>query len=135
MTERSGGAWATEAAHELYVQDEILEAMYWLLGEGFGSEVAVPDLLRFLQVPEADLQRQVLELTAKGYLEVVDGQPTHYRLTEQGTAEAHRRFVDDFETFIGHSGHGICDRPDCWCRQGAPPESCPARAEVVSGDG
>ena len=135
MDLRTDDAWATEAAHELYVQDEILEAMYWLLGEGFGSEVAASDLLRFLQVREADLQRQLLELTGKGYLEVVDSQPTRYRLTQEGMAEAHRRFVDYFEAFIGRSGHGICDRPDCWCRQGAPPESCPARAEAVSADG
>lgn len=135
MEQGRGDAWATEAAHQLYVQDEILEAMYWLLGEGFGSEAAVADLLRFLQVPEADLQRQLSQLTGKGYLEVVDGQPIRYRLTREGVAEAHRRFVDDFEPFIGHSGHGICDRPDCWCRTGAPLESCPARAEAVSADG
>ena len=135
MEQRRGDAWATEAAHQLYVQDEILEAMYWLLGEGFGNEVAVPDLLRFLHVAEADLKRQLSQLTHKGYLELVGGETVRYRLTEEGMAEAHRRFVDDFEPLIGHSGHGICDRPDCWCRTGAPLESCPARVEAVSGDG
>lgn len=135
MDQLTGEAWATGAAHELYVQDEILEVMYWLLGEGFGSEIGLADLLRFLHVAEADLRRQLSQLTGKGYLEVVGGETVRYRLTEEGTAEAHRRFVDDFQPFIGHSGHGICDRPDCWCRTGAPLESCPARAEAVIGDG
>ena len=133
MGEWTGDAWATAAAHGLYVEDEILEAMYWLQGEGFGSEVTVPGLLRFLQVAEADFRGRLSQLTAKGYLEVVAGQPTRYRLTEEGAEEARRRFVDDFEPFIGHSGHGICERPDCSCQKGAPPEDCPGRDGSVTG--
>jgi len=48
------------ALDDLYWQDEILQVMYWLLGEGFADRVTVADLRRFLAA-ESELLAQNLE--------------------------------------------------------------------------
>jgi len=96
---------------DLYWQDEILQVMYWLLGEGFADKVSVSDLRRFLEA-DPELLTQNLEYLVGDRLLSKIGQS--YALTEVGTEDAKRRFVDEFRPFLGRTGHGECS-DDCWC--------------------
>lgn len=110
MTAESGEI--RSALDDLYWQDEILQVMYWLLGEGFAERVTVSDLRRFLQGDPGDLARTLGTLTSQGLLRC-SGQE-HF-LTESGKVEAQRRFVDEFRPLLGRTGHGECS-DDCWCQ-------------------
>jgi hypothetical protein len=101
----------SSALDDLYWQDEILQVMYWLLGEGFAEEVSVAELHRFLDGDPAILRDTLDQLGESGL--VLKGNNT-YRLTETGTEEAQRRFVDEFRPLLGKAGHGECS-DDCWC--------------------
>ena len=96
---------------DLYWQDEILQVMYWLLGESFADKVAVSDLRRFLDAEPGILEANLEDLGSSGLLVKVNHA---YVLTEIGKDEAKRRFVDEFRPFLGRSGHGECSE-DCWC--------------------
>lgn len=99
------------ALDRLYWQDEILQVMYWLLGEGFARQVTVASLRRFLDGEPEQLAAVLEELAVSGLVTRVDDA---YMLTEPGTEEAKRRFVDEFRPLLGKSGHGECS-DDCWC--------------------
>jgi len=101
----------SSALDDLYWQDEILQVMYWLLGEGFAEEVSVAELRRFLEGDPAILADNLDQLAESGL--VLKGSNA-YRLTDRGTEEAQRRFVDEFRPLLGRTGHGECN-DDCWC--------------------
>lgn len=96
---------------DLYWQDEILQVMYWLLGEGFANEVTVSDLRRFLETEPGVLERNLEYLSTVGLLLKAG---LSYALTEIGEEDAQRRFTDEFRPFLGRNGHGECSE-DCWC--------------------
>lgn len=99
------------ALDRLYWQDEILQVMFWLLGEGFAEQTTVADLRRFLDGDREILEATLDELASDGLVSWTGGA---YVLTERGKAEAQRRFVDEFRPLLGKTGHGECD-DDCWC--------------------
>lgn len=101
----------SSALDDLYWQDEILQVMYWLLGEGFADRVTVSDLRKFLEADPALLKQNLAYLSNAHLLSNLN---EAYVLTETGTEEAKRRFVDEFRPFLGQSGHGECS-DDCWC--------------------
>lgn len=101
-----------DPARDILVSDEILELLYWLEGEGFGSGATVPGLLRFLACGEQEV-RQVLTTLQQRDL-VVSGDDQCQRLTPAGRREAARRFQDDFADLM-HRGHGECSDPACDC--------------------
>ncbi len=114
---------------DLYWQDEILQVMYWLLGEGFADKVTVPDLRRFLDAEPAVLTHNLAYLLATGLL-FRPGEA--YALTDVGKEEAQRRFTDEFRPFLGRSGHGECSE-DCWCNDpDHAGEECPSTAHQAS---
>ncbi len=96
---------------DLYWQDEILQVIYWLLGEGFADRVTISDLRRFLDAESNLLARNLEFLAGTGLLTEIN---QAYVLTDTGTEEAKRRFVDEFRPFLGRTGHGECS-DDCWC--------------------
>lgn len=96
---------------DLYWQDEILQVMYWLLGEGFADKVTVANLRQFLDPDPAVLSHNLEYLLSAGLLTRAS---QAYVLTESGTEEAKRRFVDEFRPYLGRNGHGECS-DDCWC--------------------
>jgi hypothetical protein len=108
---------------DLYWQDEILQVMYWLLGEGFADKVTVPDLRRFLEAGPSVLGHNLAYLSVTGLLSHAG---EAYALTDVGKEEAKRRFVDEFRPFLGRNGHGECSA-DCWCNDpDHAGEACPS---------
>ncbi len=113
------------ALDELYWRAEILQALYWMRGEGLATDVTPAALAEFLVAEPALVTEQLARLTADGYLErAADG----YRLTPLGVAEGGRSFQDEFDGLI-RPAHGECG-PRCWCkdpkRAGEP---CPSELE------
>jgi hydrogenase maturation protease len=114
--ENQRGALATD---ELRRRDEVLQVLFWLQGQGFGPEIAVGDVLRFLD-DEAAARVALGQLLEDGYVEAIaDGLAVRYRLTSTGAQEGRRRFLDEFEPYLTRHGHGECGAADCDCHRGA----------------
>lgn len=93
-------------------RDEILQVMYWMTGEGLGSEFSIVDLQKFLPNEQTVLAADIEVMVASGLL--LSGPDNKFMLTEQGKREGGRRFADEFESMI-KPGHFECDEPDCDC--------------------
>lgn len=102
----------TNETPSLFWQDEILQVMFWMRGEGFGSKLAVSDLQKFLAAPESTLGVNLSELAKKKLVEF-DLSNT-YELTDAGAKEGGRRFADEFDGML-KQGHYECNDPDCDC--------------------
>ena len=96
----------------LKTRDEILQVMYWMTGEGLGSEFSIGDLQKFLPSDQAVLADDLQVMVSSGLLE--SGDDDKFALTEQGKKEGGRRFADEFESMV-KPGHFECDEPDCDC--------------------
>jgi hypothetical protein len=109
----------TEALQALYWRDEILQAMFWLRGEGLGERVNWPLLERFLGVDAEVGTKFLRRLVDDGYLHEDDG---WFMLTDRGAEEGKRIFGEEFAD-LTRPAHGECG-PDCWCH--ASPEEAEA---------
>lgn len=98
---------------EIADQDEVLELLYWLEGEGFEGSASIEGIVRFIAKPEPTV-RQTLERLVKLGQVRHDGASNEYRLTEPGRSEAARRFTAEFAPLLSQ-GHGECNDPDCDC--------------------
>src|SRR5262249_50104246 len=105
------------AINNLEWRDEILQVMYWMVGEGFGQDFSITDLQKFLDGDENILQENVEKLVKDGLLQILGDR--RYGFTEQGKLEGGRRFADEFEDMM-KPGHYECEDPDCDCHN---PES------------
>jgi hypothetical protein len=92
------------------VRDEVLQAMYWMRGEGLADAPSAEELSRFLAVPAATLTPYLERFAADGDLAM---QGPGWTLTEQGAQHGKRAFADEFADMT-KPGHGECD-DDCWC--------------------
>jgi coproporphyrinogen III oxidase-like Fe-S oxidoreductase len=92
----------------LRCRDDILQAMYWMRGEGFGEDADAASLTSFLALDESLLREQLEILLEEGYLEESGDR---YRLSELGSKEGGRRFADEFSG-LQETAHGECG-PDC----------------------
>ncbi len=99
-----------DAGHEIARQDEILELMYWLEGEGFSVDATLPGISRLLAQDERVIGETIGRLVDRGY--VAGENP--FRLTAVGRVEAARRFADEFSSLLSQ-GHGECNDPTCDC--------------------
>ena len=117
MSENGGRGFDPVTA--LRCRDDILQAMYWMRGEGFGEETDEGMLRSFLVVDEILLREQLEVLTEEGYLEESGGR---YRLSELGVNEGGRRFDDEFSGLQG-TAHGDCG-PECPTCKGVQRDSC-----------
>lgn len=109
----------SEALQALYWREEILQAMFWLRGEGLGESVDLALLERFLELDASTGTKYVERLVDEGYLTEQDG---WFKLTDKGAEEGKRTFVEEFAD-ITRPAHGECG-PDCWCH--ASPEEAQA---------
>ena len=113
------GGKAFDPVSALRCRDDILQAMYWMQGEGFGDEADVASLTSFLALDEALLRGQLEILVEEGYLDESDGR---YRLSELGAKEGGRRFADEFSG-LQDTAHGECG-PECPHCQGISRDAC-----------
>ena len=113
------GKWIDDPMAALRCRDDILQAMYWLRGEGFGEEADVRSLAGFLVLDENLLSTQLAVLLEDGFLEERNGL---YRLTEVGVREGGRRFADEFAD-LQKTAHAECG-PDCPVCKGVSRDHC-----------
>lgn len=118
-----------EPGREIALQDELLQLLYWVEGEGFRDAASPAALARFLSDPGAEVRRALDRLAEHG---AVTPEPDglQYRLTERGRREAGRRFAEEFDPLL-HQGHGACHDPDCGCH-GDPAEAAACRSERLN---
>lgn len=104
---------------ELRQRDEVLQMLFWLDGEGFGPDVALSDVLRFID-DAGPVHAALGQLVADGLLEMCgDASARRYRLTPVGRREGGRRFRDEFEPYLARHAHGECGAADCDCHRGS----------------
>jgi hypothetical protein len=96
----------------LKIRDEVLQAMYWMAGEGLAEAPTAEELSRFLAVPPATLSVYLEEFVRTRYL-VRKGD--RFRMTPKGAELGKRSFADEFAGLTGPT-HGECDE-DCWCHE------------------
>jgi hypothetical protein len=123
VTTLSDGKAALDA---LYWRAEILQAMYWMRGEGLAADVDPVRLAQFLDVDPAIVDVQMRGLAGDGFL--IEVSDACYELTQQGVTEGGRSFQDEFAA-LTHTAHYEC-APGCWCHDpdhiGEPCPSTPA---------
>lgn len=108
MIEAATGEHALDA---LYWRAEILQALYWMRGEGIDCEVEATRLAEFLAADSDHISQQMRTLESEGYLECAG--ESRYALTPAGVAEGGRSFADEFAD-LTHAAHYEC-APGCWC--------------------
>jgi hypothetical protein len=117
------------ALDALFWRDEILQAMYWLRGEGLAECVEPARLAELLVADEAIVRTQLDRLVIGGDLEIQPDSPPRYRMTAAGREHGARSFSDEFEG-LTRQAHGECG-PGCYCqdpeREGEP---CPNREPI-----
>ena len=102
----------TDEEPSIFWQDEILQVMYWMRGEGFGEKINLVQLKKFLDASDEILAANLSQLTKHGLVnfDISDD----YELTETGIKEGGRRFADEFDGML-KQGHYECDDPNCDC--------------------
>lgn len=109
----------------LFWRGELLQVMYWMLGEGLGKQPTAPQIEAFLCADPVVIGRTLDRMIVEGYVsEVGEGS---FRLTELGLSEGRRSFADEFSA-LTHQAHGECG-PDCiFCHGPAgDPNECPSK--------
>jgi hypothetical protein len=112
MQEQTIDLITTREEPSIFWQDEILQVMYWMRGEGFGEKITVIQLKKFLAASDEILIANLAELEKKNL--VVFDLSDFYELTESGVKEGGRRFADEFDGML-RQGHYECNDPDCDC--------------------
>ena len=120
----------SSALDSLHWRAEILQALYWMRGEGLADDASAGALAEFLVAEPAVIERECASLAAEQFLALVSVNGPRYRLTELGVAEGGRSFHDEFADLIKiKPAHAECG-PGCWCKDpkhaGEPCPSTPA---------
>jgi hydrogenase maturation protease len=108
-----------DPVEDLKRRDEILQVMFWLAAEGLGPDVAVEDVLRFLDDPTV-VEHALAHLVEAQYVERRGDtrESRRYRLTALGEREGRRCFLDEFEPYLARHAHGECGAANCDCHSG-----------------
>lgn len=116
-----------EEFDELFWRDEVLEAMYWMIGEGIEEAVGPADLRGFLDAPPEVVSETFANLDERGHVRETD---RGYVFTESGERAAKKRFADEFADVQGFdASHTDCG-PDCWCHDpDHAADECPSEHE------
>lgn len=108
----------------LEAQDEVLQVMYWLRGEGLAADVSPADVGRFTGADEWDVASVLTRLVERGLVTVLHADiEDRFTLSAEGVTEGSRRFADEFAD-LTRPGHGECSDPDCDCRRTGHAEDC-----------
>ncbi|MHB8574509.1 MAG: helix-turn-helix domain-containing protein [Dehalococcoidia bacterium] len=104
-----------ELTERLFWRDEILQAMYWMHGEGLGDALSARALSGLLDAPPDRIDGELRRLTDDGLLEEEYGGDGAYRLTDLGMELGKASFQDEFAN-LTRSAHGACG-PGCDCHR------------------
>jgi len=96
----------------LRTRDEVLQVMYWMLGENIAHEIDAGYVARFLAMPENEIA-EALTVLARERLVLHGAGAGRYRLSQDGMREGGRRFQEEFRD-LTKQAHGEC-APGCWC--------------------
>ncbi len=110
---------ASDGLEALRCRDDILQAMFWMLGEGFGEDSDTQGLARLISADAVLVAEQIAVLVADGQLEPVGAR---FRLSAVGQHEGGRRFADEFAG-LQLTAHGECP-PDCPHCEGIARDGC-----------
>ncbi len=113
----------SSALDAIFWRDDILQAMFWMRGEGLGDAPTAEELATFLNTTAEQLRVHLDRMTKERYLTRAQGKG--YSLTERGRAEGGRQFMDEFAG-LTNQAHGECSNPNCAC-QTRGPEYCESR--------
>lgn len=108
MNEQSGSY-----LDHLFWRDEILQAMYWLQGEGIGRTSSAQSLSSLLDCGSDRLEGELRRLAAEGYLQPAGG--GEYTMTDAGLETGRATFTSEFAE-LARSAHGACG-PGCVCQR------------------
>lgn len=100
---------------DLAAEDEVLQVMYWLRGEGLSPDASAADIIRFTGTSDETLMRTLDRLIERGFVRRSPGDAVLFTLTPEGAREGGRRFADEFAD-ITKPGHGECGDPNCECQ-------------------
>ena len=117
----------------LRARDEVLQVMFWMLGENIAHELDAPYVARFLGLPESVIA-DALQVLARERLVLHGASSDRYRLSQDGIREGGRRFADEFRD-LTKQAHGEC-APGCWCHTAeGEGKECPSvtKARAVAG--
>lgn len=113
---------------ELEAQDEVLQVMFWLRGEGLADDVGPADVARFTGASPEAAATVLARLVDRHLVSIVRADAgQRFALTAEGVREGGRRFADEFAD-LTKPGHGECNDPDCDCRRTGHVEDCRHRA-------
>lgn len=102
------------ALERMFWRSEILQAMYWMDGEGIASAVSPARLADFLDTAPDAMADLVRQLVRDGFLRPLDDDPGRLVMTDDGRREGARSFGDEFAE-LTRPAHAECG-PGCWCR-------------------
>jgi hydrogenase maturation protease len=108
-------------ASRVELEDEILQILYWLKGEGLAEDAGAVDLERWLAMNALEIEPALLRLCDLALVE--ETASGRFRLTSTGAREGGRRFADEFANMT-KPGHGECGDPDCECNETGDPADC-----------
>ena len=103
-----------DAVNALFWREEILQVLYWMVGEGLGDFVPVSRLLSLLNTTSDNLLLYLQKNIEAGYLKTENGElceNSEIQITPSGKKEAGLIFRNAFEG-MQKAGHGECG-PDC----------------------
>ena len=112
MQEQAVDLITTNEDPSIFWQDEILQVIYWMRGEGFGEKASIAELQRFLDATDEILAANLTQLGKNALVEL--DETGKYSLTANGVKEGGRRFADEFDGML-KQGHYECNDPDCDC--------------------
>lgn len=117
---------ATPSLDYLRIRDELLQILYWMLGEGLGSQPNVAQIEAFLGADGATITRCLERMAVEGFVTGV-GEGC-FTLTPLGLHEGRRSFADEFAG-LTNQAHGECS-PDCsFCHSpDGDPSACPSKS-------
>ncbi len=96
----------------MFWKDEILQVLYWMKGEGIGTNVSQSQIEPFLNTNKNNLEFHLRKLSAEGFLLTEETQDNiNYSLSEIGNHEGAKHFAEAFQG-MQKAGHGECG-PDC----------------------
>lgn len=100
----------------IQLRDEILQFLFWMRGEGLAERLTLDRLSNFLRQSPERTAEAVSALLESGFLGAAgDGSERQFYLSTHGIREGGRRFQEEFEPYLGHETHLVCDDPHCEC--------------------